>query len=152
MKTHLYLLAFAILSLLTACQNDPLAYRKGKPQNLADRIEQFATALDTKFDTEGISKEEASQYTETFKQYASEAKACYGELTIDDTQRIVAALGRISGVILKSSSKGLINLIRGGAKMLPGFLNELNSSISDSEDILELEEFQEMLKQKLEEL
>lgn len=142
-------LLFAVLLLAAACQGDPLLYREGTPGDLADRIERFAEALDTRYETEGIESEEASRCMETFTQYADEARACCGELTIDDAQRIAASLGRISGVVLKGSAGKIHSLIKGGAEMLPGFFNELKSSLSDSE---ELQELQEMLQQKTEEL
>lgn len=149
MKRILFPLLLVIVSLAAACQGDPLVYHKGKPQNLADRIERFAEALDNKFETRGITDDEASLYTTTFTQYADEARACYGELTIGDAQRIAASLGRISGVVLKGSAGKIHSLIKGGAEMLPGFFNELKNSLSDSE---ELQELQELLQQKMEEL
>lgn len=149
MKRILFPLLLAIVSLAAACQGDPLLYHEGTPGDLADRIERFAEALDTRYETEGIDSEEASRYMETFTQYADEARACYGELTIGDAQRIAASLGRISGVVLKGSAGKIHSLIKGGAEMLPGFFNELKSSLSDSE---ELQELQELLQQKMEEL
>lgn len=142
-------LLFAVLLLAAACQGDPLLYREGTPGDLADRIERFAEALNNKFETQGITDDEASLYTTTFTQYADEARACCGELTIGDAQRIAASLGRISGVVLKGSAGKIHSLIKGGAEMLPGFFNELKSSLSDSEELLEL---QELLQQKMEEL
>lgn len=149
MKRILFPLLLAIVSLAAACQGDPLLYHEGTPGDLADRIERFAEALDTRYETEGIDSEEASRYMETFTQYADEARACYGELAIGDAQRIAASLGRISGVVLKGSAGKIHSLIKGGAEMLPGFFNELKNSLSDSEELLEL---QEMLQQKMEEL
>ena len=113
MKRILFPLLLALVSLAAACQGDPLLYREGTPGDLADRIERFAEALDTRYETEGIDSEEAS------------------------------------GVVLKGSAGKIHSLIKGGAEMLPGFFNELKSSLSDSE---ELQELQEMLQQKTEEL
>lgn len=149
MKKMLFPLLLAVVSLAAACQGDPLLYREGTPDDLADRIERFAEALDTRYETEGIDEEEASRCLETFTQYADEARTCCGELTIDDAQRIAASLGRISGVVLKSSAGKVRSLIKGGIQLLPGFFDELKSSLSDSEELLEL---QEMLQQKKAEL
>lgn len=147
----LFPLLLAGLSLLTACQSDPLAYHKGTPQDLADRIERFAEALDAKFEAGGFGDEERTRCTETFTQYADETNDFIGQLTIDDTKRIVAALGRISGVVLKGSAGKLGEWIKGGMELLPGFVDELKSSIFGSDEIDDLQQLQETLLNKIQE-
>lgn len=131
------------------CQGDPLRYQEGTPGDLADRIERFADALEAQCGTAGIDDEAGALYAETFDRFFDEAVACRKELSTEEIRRIAESAGRISGVALKHSAGKINRLIKEGVQVLPGFFNELKNSLSDSE---ELRELQEMLQQKSAEL